>query len=458
MVDTVSPPGDDADEPARTPEPTNIDVMVTDTAVHAAGPDATTAEDPSSPAASGAPWPRSGWAEMRPRPYERRAWYGALGIGLGAFVVSRLIVGAASYATATWEFMERQQRGLPVPRSTRGLMEEILVRWDGRWYRLIALDGYQSELPHPISYIPNNGGATVAFFPLYPYLARWFGYAFPGDVEHALLGVNIVLSIIAVVLVGMLARDVFDVETATRAMVLVCLFPGAVVMSWSYAEPTLVVCAAACLLLLMRDKWLLAGIFAALGTATRPNGVALVAACAVAAAMAIHYRRQWRSLIAVAVAPLGALGYMAYLTVHTGEAGAWMRSQREAWGEGWSWGATPVRYIWRFFENPLGSGYGPLYMHTTLAVAALGFGIVCAVRKRLPLPMLAYCVVIGVLMLAPTIVSARPRFVWTAFPLAIAVAAWWPRRHRYAWDALVVLSTGSLAAFTMLYGSWAIIP
>jgi len=241
-------------------------------------------------------------------------------------------------------------------------------------------------------------------------------------------------------------------------MVLVCLFPGAVVMSWSYAEPTLVVCAAACLLLLMRDKWLLAGIFAALGTATRPNGVALVAACAVAAAMAIHYRRQWRSLIAVAVAPLGALGYMAYLTVHTGEAGAWMRSQREAWGEGWSWGATPVRYIWRFFENPLGSGYGPLYMHTTLAVAALGFGIVCAVRKRLPLPMLAYCVVIGVLMLAPTIVSARPRFVWTAFPLAIAVAAWWPRRHRYAWDALVVLSTGSLAAFTMLYGSWAIIP
>jgi len=389
---------------------------------------------------------------------QRRAWYRALGVGLGAFVVSRIIVIAGSYTTAAWQFMEFQQRGLPVPQSTRRLIEDVFLRWDGRWYRLIAEEGYQSELPDRISYIPNNGGATVAFFPLYPYLARWFDLVFPGDIVHALLGVNVVLSIIAVVLVGLLARDVFDIETAERAMVLFCLFPGAVVMSWSYSEPTLVVCGAACLLFLMRERWMLAGIFAALGTATRPNGAALVAACIVASAIAIYHHRQWKSLIAVALSPLGALGYHWYLTAHTGESGAWMRAQREAWNEGWSWGATTIRYVWRFFENPLSTGFGPLYMHTTLAVVAFAIGVFCSVRKRLPWPMLAYVAVIGLLMVTPSVVSARPRFVWTAFPLAIGVAAWWPRKSRFTWDGLLILSAGSLAAFTMLYGAWAMIP
>lgn len=388
----------------------------------------------------------------------RRAWYRAVGVGLGAFVLSRILVFAGAYNTAALQFLEREQRGLPVPRSMRKLIEDVFTRWDGRWYRLIAENGYQSDLPARISYFPDDGGATVAFFPLYPYLARWFDSVFPGGIVQALLGLNIVMSIVAVVLVGLLAREVFDVETAERAMVLFCLFPGAVVMSWSYSEPTLVVCAAACLLFLVREQWLLAGIFASLGTATRPNGVALVAACVVAAVIAIRRDRQWRSLIAVVVSPLGVLGFHWYLTVHTGESGAWMRAQRDAWNEGWSWGATAVRFTWRFLENPLGTHSGATYMHTAFAVVAFGIGVFCAIRKRLPCPLLAYAAVIGLLMVTPSVVSARPRFVWTAFPLAIAVASWWPRRPRYAWDGLLVLSAGSLVGFTMLYGSWVAIP
>jgi len=389
---------------------------------------------------------------------ERRAWRRAFGVGLGAFVLSRIIVFAGVYGLSILDSMERQQRGLPVARSTRGVVERHFIQWDGRWYKLIAQLGYQSDLPNRISYVPSDGGATVAFFPLYPYLSRWFDYVFPGGIDQAMLGLNIVLSAIAVVLVGILARELFDIQTAERAMILFCLFPGSVVMSWSYSEPTLVVCAGACLLLLMKERWLLAGIFAALATATRPNGVALVVACAVAAAIAIYRKRQWRSLIAVALSPVGGLAFFFYLRVHTGESNAWNRAQRDAWGEAWSWGATAVRYAWRFLENPLGTGFGPLYMHTTLAIVLFGFGLFCAIRKRLPWPMLAFVVVIGIMMLGPKIVSARPRFVWTAFPLAIAVAAWWPRTWRRAWDMLVVASAGSLVAFAVLYAGWAMIP
>ena len=247
------------------------------------------------------------------------------------------------------------------------MIEAIFTQWDGKWYRMIAEHGYPSELPERITYITGDG-ATVAFFPVYPYLARWFDVIFPGGIVQALLGVNVVLSVAAVVLVGLLARELYDIPTAQRAMVLFVLFPGSVVLSWSYAEAALIVCAAACLLFLQREQWVLAANRCCdRRRATRPNGIAIVAACVVAAAIAIYKQRQWRSLIAVALAPLGVIGYHAYLRVHTGEWGAWNRAQRDAWNEGWSWGATAIRFTWRFLENPLGTASGATYLHTTLA-------------------------------------------------------------------------------------------
>lgn len=392
-----------------------------------------------------------------PTPYDRRAWHRAVGVGLGALVISRIIVFAGTYARGSQIVIDRQARGIGFPHSMRPIMEAILTQWDGKWYRMIAEQGYPSELPERITYISGRG-ASVAFYPVYPLLARWFDHIFPGGIVQALLGVNVVLSIVAVLLIGVLAREVYDVDTAERAMVLFALFPGSVVLSWSYAEPALIVFAAACLLFLFREQWWLAGLAAGIASATRPNALGVIAACLVASVIAIHRRRQWMSLVSVALAPAGVLAFHWYLLVHTGESGAWMRAQREAWNEGWSWGATAVRYTWRFFENPLEPTSGVTYMHTVLALASLAFGTYCSIRKRLPWPMLAYVAVVAFLMVAPNTVSARPRFVFTAFPLVIGVAAWWPRSSRYAWPALLLLSAGGLAAFTVIYGSYATIP
>lgn len=392
-----------------------------------------------------------------PALFDRRAWYRALAIGLGAYAISRVIVIASAYARSTTRLVDRQRVGLPIPRSAWNYVEETMWQWDGKWYRLIALHGYPEQLPDgQITYFIDE--ARVAFFPVYPYLSRWFDYVFPGGIVQSLLGLNMLLGAVAVVLVGVLARDLFDVATAERAMILFVLFPGSVVLTWAYAEATLIVCAAACFLFLLRDRWLLAGIFAAIATATRPNAIGLIAGCAVAAAIAIHRRRAWRSLAAVVLAPIGFVGFHLYLQWKTGESGAWVRVQREAWAEGTSWGATAVRYTWRFLEDPFQSAYGATYLHTVFALFALAVGLFCAWRKRLPWAMLAYVAGVVVLMLIPSTVSARPRFVFTAFPLVIAVAAWWPRRSRYLWDGLIVLSAGLLVAFTSLYAGFGAIP
>jgi hypothetical protein len=91
-------------------------------------------------------------------------------------------------------------------------------------------------------------------------------------------------------------------------------------------------------------------------------------------------------------------------------------------------------------------------------MATLVFGLWCLWKRRLPWPMVAYCAVIIALMLLPATVTARPRFLLTAFPLFISVAAWWPRNDRTAWDMMLVLSGAGLAGLTALYGVYGAIP
>ena len=72
--------------------------------------------------------------------------------------------------------------------------------------------------------------------------------------------------------------------------------------------------------------------------------------------------------------------------------------------------------------------------------------------------MVAYIAVIVGLMLVPATVTARPRFLFTAFPLFISAAAWWPRRDRAFWELMLVTCGAGLAGLTALYGVNGAIP
>jgi hypothetical protein len=48
--------------------------------------------------------------------------------------------------------------------------------------------------------------------------------------------------------------------------------------------------------------------------------------------------------------------------------------------------------------------------------------------------------------------------LFTAFPLVIPVAAWWPERDRIGWELVLVSCGAGLAALTGLYGVFGAIP
>jgi hypothetical protein len=341
-----------------------------------------------------------------------------------------------------------------IPNSALRPVLDVLTSWDGRWYIEIILKGYPRQVPPDVTY--DMLEARAAFFPLYPLAVRAFDVIVPGGQVTAALVLNFLLGAAFLFLVGLLAREIFDLEVAERSMVLMALFPGSFVLSFAYTEALLLVLAAGCMLCLLRRQWLLAGVLAALGTATRPNGLALVAACVVAAVLAVKDRREWRSLVAVALAPIGFIGFQWWVGWHAGEAGVWFRVQSEAWGEGASFGLTAITNTVDAFAHPLTS---PTDTITAASFVTMLVLLWFATRERLPWPMVAYAASVLFLMLMPSTVTARPRFLYTAFPLLISAAAWFRGPNRSAWWPYVIgACSAGLVGITALYGVLGAIP
>lgn len=379
-------------------------------------------------------------------------WGRAVRRGAVAYLLSRLFaVMGAAVAVAAQAVWARWNEEEPIPGFTA--LVQVFDSWDGHWYLDVVREGYPHHIMPNVTYFVSD--ARAAFFPLFPRLVHYIDLVVPGGPVSVALLLNLLLGGFFIYLVGVLARHLFDVRTAEKAMIVAALFPGSFVLSWAYSEALMLTIAALCFIALTRRQWWIAGVLAALGTACRPNGVALVAACAAAAYVAIRDDRDWKSLVALVLSPLGFIGFMGFLMHHTNENFAWFRVQREAWREGTSFGATAVSRTFDFILHP---GSSPTTVLTAASMAAMCIALWALWRHRLPLMYTAFSGVVLALMLLPATVTARPRFLFTAFPLIFPVARmlrddddkWWP-------VVLMVLATG-LVTVTGMYGVKAAIP
>jgi hypothetical protein len=293
---------------------------------------------------------------------------------------------------------------------------DVLISWDGTWYLDVVRDGYPADpaerggelLPNPI-----------AFFPLYPLLVRGADRVLPGREAVAALSVSLAAGAVATVLVALLTRRLAGPSAAVRAAALFAFAPGAFVLSMAYAEGVLLVAAAACLLLLHQRQWLAAGLAAALAGAARPTGIVLAACCAWAAWEAWRRGEGLRALIAPVLAPLGTAAYFGWLWAHTGSATIWFRTQREVWQERIDWGDATVDRVFEFARHPFED---PAVAVVVLGLAVATAGVVLLVTTDLPRTLYVYTAGVLFMTVASATLGARPRFVFTAFPLVVAAA------------------------------------
>lgn len=320
-----------------------------------------------------------------------------------------------------------------------GLRDAVVV-WDSAWYLTIVQGGYSTEVP--------TGESNVAFFPLYPLLARAVSVV-PG-VGHldALAAVALAAGLAATCLLWLLTRDLAGEEAADRSAALFAFAPGAVVFSLLYSEALFLALAIAACWALIRRRYITGGVLCALATATRPNGVALVAVALVTAGLAVTQRREWRSLVAPAIAPLGFVAYLAFTWLNTGRADSWLRAQRLGWYERFS---LTARFgdLGAVLEALVGSSapdWNRLVVTVGLLVAVVSF--VLLLRSRPPLELVAYTVVIAVLALTSATLGLRPRFVLTAFPLTMALGIW--LRSTFVFSLVLAASAAAMVALAVV--------
>ena len=313
----------------------------------------------------------------------------------------------------------------------------LIVAADGPWYGLVTEEGYYRIWTTPASRF------AIAFFPGYPALTRpLLGLGFP----LAGMIVTLLSGAVAAALIALLVGRFADGRTAVLSAGLWSAQPAAFVLDHTYSEATFTAFVAASLLALAGRRWVLAGLFAAAAGATRSTGLALAFACLVAALVAVRHDR--RALWAPVLAPLGTLGYWAFLSSLTGQPDAWFKIEL-LWKVHIDWGQGNIAWTQRL---PGVGGYPAMQLWLVpVMIGLVALGVLLGLLDRLPPELPAF--VLGLLALAllsTGAYSSIPRLLMSAFPAFVPYASRlsrWPMLGGSVW----MLSAVVMAAYELVW-------
>jgi hypothetical protein len=325
---------------------------------------------------------------------------------LGVYAASRLMVLGVTQIALQYQ--------VPKPGITG-----FVNKWDATYYLSIARNGYDRELWRDGA--GDLVGGPHAFLPLYPWSIRLADRLLPASDVFAAIVVNLVGGAVAAVLLWRLACKVADSATADRTLLVLCFFPGTVALNWPYSEGLMLALFIGAILLLVDERWLWASALGALATATRPNAVPLVLACAWVAWRVGESTTTRRAARAAAAAVLSASGFvlsLVFIGSRAHDLRAWFRVEKEGFEEGTPWKRLPTTIADVFRDAA-----------TFNRVITLGFALIAVVllvvglRANQPGWMKLLTVAGLYFALSANIAQASPRLQLAAIPAFIALAA-----------------------------------
>lgn len=350
---------------------------------------------------------------------------------LAIFVASRVPVLAAVYITK-----------LLIEAPT---FREVLFHWDATWYTNAA-EGYDRRVPTGTG---NPAQTDIAFFPAFPLAIRFVSLISGFSLISSGLIASTIFGALAAIALWRLTELIADRNAANRTVALVFLFPGAFAFSTVYPEGLFIFASSICIWALIKEKWLIAGLFGALGGATRPNGVILIACCAWASVFVLLRKREWRALVAPVIAPLGVAAFFIFLALRTGDELAWFKAQSRGWGQDIDFGVNAIRTVASVVLHPLAN------LNLSIAVGSLFFAALSGwllikwrPERAFPLFVIYSIGIIGPIVLSHGF-SLTARSLMTAFPLLMAIAK---RFEGMVFTVILAVSASVLSLFTLLFG------
>lgn len=353
-------------------------------------------------------------------------------------------------------------------------------RFDSGFYLNLAKAGYwPTSTLHTYS--------NWAFFPLYPMLVYPFAHLFGGSATaFSLAGllVSNVAALIAVVYFYRLVEQEFGATTASLSVLFLSLFPTAFYLSAIYTESLFLACSVACLYYARKQRWWIAGACGGLAALTRPQGILLLlpaawefwqlisdryAPLAITSEQSLQVRVQawftsrlqgpllaarevknWLSLLALGLIPVGLLAFLIYGKIKTGHFLATFDNQK------WGWG----RYLENPFQvlstslthpqpaNPMDWNFWIL--NCCMALLFLAFTVWAFRRLRMTYAL--YTLAMVILPLSSSRVNSISRYYLIVFPVYILLALWCEKaEHTYRRYIIMTLFTMLQAIFMVFF-------
>jgi hypothetical protein len=335
-------------------------------------------------------------------------------------------------------------------------VSDALRSWDGQWFLAIAGDGYDGVPDGLVDAFGQRSGETpLAFFPGYPVVVRWFAAVDgPGGIGlvTSALTVTIVSGVVCSYALARLGRHIRGGSRRT-GLILVALFaasPMSVVLAMAYSEAMFCALAAWALVGVLEERWLLAGVCCTLAGLVRSTGAALVLAVGLATLLVvIRNPRSWRAWLGGAIAPLGLIGYLAWVGMRTGEWNGWFALQERGWGTGFDGGAATLR----FSLDALADARSVLEVTTVgLIVVAVVLLVIMIVRK-VEWPLIVYsAAVLAMDLTSNGLMNSKARLMVPAFTLLIPIALALAKRR----VSTFVVTLCALAVVSSWFGAYAL--
>jgi hypothetical protein len=317
------------------------------------------------------------------------------------------------------------------------LLSVLGHRYDSMWYERIAHDGYGPTSPK-----------SYAMFPLYPAMIAVLAPVVPGPTWTAGLLISWVAGLAAAAGLYQLGTHLRDARTGLLLVALWSVVPHAVIEVTGYTESLFTALAAWALYALLTLRWVTAGVLTLFAGLTRPSASALVVAVGLTAGVAVLRRWDgWRPWACGVIAPIGFVGYIAWVGLRMGRPDGYFWVQAHRWGATFDGGVYTAQALWGYLSRKSDLAF---YACAFVLLAAVVL-LVVQVTERWPWPLIVY----GAVLLVTAVGTAgyfhsKGRLLLPAFTLLLPVAAGMANvRLR---NALLVI--GALALCSAWYGAY----
>lgn len=323
--------------------------------------------------------------------------------------------------------------------------------WWYFWYKDSGFYGGIAKYWYAGKAGPNGMLPTIlAFFPVFPALIKLISFVTGGTALNHLIVAGLIANVAsgaaASLGVWSLAARVRDRWLADRTVLLFCAFPGAMTFGMMYSDPLGVALAAFSMLAALNRRWVVAGLLAMLGTAEHPTLIMLAPALGIAALVAVWTRREWRALLAPVLAPLGLIGFFAWIGTRYHNYLFWPKAEHQHWGHYVDWGARIYHVLtWSAPHMNRHPNYNVLVI---LLVAFSVIGIALMLIARVPVVISVFTIGVFATLILSSSAGPLPRYVWPLLGIFIGFAATLPRW--LYWPVVVI----SAAALFIAVGWW----